>query len=208
MKKFLFGITFVLGLIAVPRPVGAQGTVSFAGAMVMTNIWGNPVTGKISPASNYHFGLYFGATEFLAFESTRPVLVITPAANAFPGQISSAVQTLVGVQPGEKPFFVIKGWDGIAPTYEDATSLGGGYQLASFVGVSDVGQITSGLGGGTAPPFFLFTGPGGIGANGLVLVEDPEPSTLVLSSLGLAALAIHIRRRKICELRKPCSIGT
>ncbi len=196
MKSYLFLITLGFGLIAAPRQVDAQGTVSFAGAVVATNIWGNPVTGKISPASNYHFGLYFGATEYLAFESTRPVMVITPAANAFPGQISSAVQTILGVQPGEKPFFVIRGWDGNAPTYEAAIGLGGGYERPSFVGVSNVGQITTGLGGGTAPPFFLFTGPGGIGANGLVLVEDPEPSTLVLSSLGFAALVFRFRRMK------------
>ncbi len=207
MKKFLFVITLGLGLLAVPRPSGAQGTVSFAGAVVETNNWGTQVHGKISPASNYHFGLYLGATAAAAQSSTTPAFVITPAANAFAGTISSATQTIAQHPTGETDFFVIKGWDGNAPTFEAAISGVGGYQFPTHAGISGVGQFTTGLGGGSTPPFFLFTGPGGIGANGLVLVDGPEPSTLVLSSVGFAALAIHIRRRKICGQGKPCPMG-
>ncbi len=198
MKKFLFVITLGLGLLAVPRPAGAQGTVSFAGAVVTTNRISTGANGLISPSSNYHFGLYLGATATAAELSTTPVLVITPTASAFPGQISAATQTVFGHSPGETLFFVVKGWDGNPSSFEAAIADGSN----KYGGESHVGEMTTGLGGGSAPPFFLFTGPGGIGANDLVLYSIPEPSALVLSSLAFAACAWHVRLRKIGGPRK------
>ena len=206
LKSHLIVIAMGLGVLAVPREAGAQGTVSFAGAVVNTNNIFLGTSGKISPASNYHFGLYLGVTAAAAHSSTTPALLITPAASAFAGQISSATLTIANHPTGETDFFVIKGWDGDAPTFEAAVGHVG-YQYPSYANVSGVGQITTGLGGGSAPPFFLFTGPGGIGVNGLVLYEDPEPCTLVLSSLGIAALVFHFRRREICGQRKPGPMG-
>ena len=205
MKSYLIGISLGLGLLATPRQVEAQGTVSFAGAAVYTNFLPTQTSGKISPASNYHFGLYLGATAAAAQSSTFPAFVITPAANAFAGTISSAIQTINGHPTGETDYFVIKGWDVDAPSFEAAIAGG----QARYTAISAVGQITTGLGGGSAPPFFLFTGPGGIGSDGLLLIRDgsPEPSALVLSSLGIAAFVFHFRRRKMCEQRKAGPVG-
>jgi len=189
MKKFILSSTIGVAVVAAALNAGAQGTVSFGGANVTTNNTTTSVTGKIAPASNYTFGLYLGATATAAQASTTPAFVITPAANAFAGTISSATQTLTGHAAGESDFFVIKGWNGGASSYE--TALSGG--TASYAGVSAVGSAT--LGGGTSPAFFLFTGTGGIGAAGLVLTPVPEPSTFVLGGAGLAALAF-LRRRK------------
>ena len=146
--------------------------------------------------------MYLGATAAAAQSSTTPSFVITPAANAFAGTISSATQTIVNHPTGETDFFAIKGWDGNAPTFEAAISGVGGYQFPTHAGISGVGQFTTGLGGGSTPPFFLFTGPGGIGANGLVLVDGPEPSTLALSSIALTALVFRFRRMKAVSSRR------
>ena len=194
MNRCLVVIIYGGCLLGFALQAGAQGTVTFGGAIVTTNRFSTGANGKISPSSNYHFGLYVGATATEAELSTTPVLVVTPAANAFPGQIGSDIQTVFGHSPGETLFFVVKGWDGNAPTYETS-----GNDPRNLVGgVSHVGEMTTGLGGGSAPPFFLFTGIGGIGANDLVLTSIPEPSALVLSSLAFTACALHARHRKSC----------
>ena len=198
MKNYLSGITLGLGLVAGPLQVHAQGTVSFAGAVVMTNDWRGQPAGKISPASDFTFGLYLGTTAAGAQSSTTPAFVITPAANAFPGTISSATQIIANHPTGETDYFVIKGWNGGAASYEIGTSTG-----TSFIcGVSAVGQITTGLGGGSAPPFFLFTGPGGVGANGLIFTPVPEPTAFELGGVVLAAIAIFARPAKSSGGRK------
>lgn len=191
MKKFILSSTIGVAVVAAALNAGAQGTVSFQNANVITNNTTTSVTGKIAPASNYTFGLYLGATATAAQTSTTPAFIITPAGNAFAGTIGSAIQTVANHPTGETPFFVIKGWNGGSTSYE--TALSGG--TASYAGVSAVGQATTGLGGGSSAAFFLFTGTGGIGANGLVLTPVPEPSTFVLGGAGLAALAF-LRRRK------------
>jgi len=191
MKKFILSSTIGVAVVAAALNAGAQGTVVFSGANVITNNTTTSVTGKIAPASNYTFGLYMGATAAAAQASTTPAFIITPAANAFAGTISSATQTIANHPTGETDFFVVKGWNGGAASYELALSSGS----ASYAGFSAPGQITTGLGGGSSPAFFLFTGAGGIGANGLVLTPVPEPSTFVLGGAGLAALAF-LRRRK------------
>ena len=191
MKKFILSSTIGVAVVAAALNAGAQGTVSFGGANVTTNNTTTSVTGKIAPASNYTFGLYMGATAAAAQSSTTPAFIITPAGNAFAGTISSTTQTITGHPTGATDFFVIKGWNGGAASYELALSSGS----ASYAGVSSVGQATTGLGGGSSPAFFLFTGTGGVGANSLVLTPVPEPSTFVLGGAGLAALAF-LRRRK------------
>ena len=191
MKNYLFGITLGLVLTVAPQRVGAQGTVSFANAVIYTNDYRTQAHGIMSPASAYTFGLYLGTTAAAAQASTTPAFVITPAANAFAGTISSATQTIVGHSTGETLFFVIKGWDGGASSFEAALASG----TASIGGISGVGYITTGLGGGTAPPFFLFTGPGGIGSTGFVFAFVPEPSAFALGGFCLAALAFRKRRK-------------
>ncbi len=198
MRSSILVIGLAFGLAVSPRQVQAQGTVSFAGAVVMTYDWRGQPSGKISPASDFTFGLYLGTTAAGAQSSTTPAFVITPAANAFPGTISSATQTISGHPTGETDYFVIKGWNGGAASYEIGLSTG-----TSFIsGVSAVGQITTGLGGGSAPPFFLFTGPGGIGANGLIFTPVPEPTAFQLGGVALAAIAFFARPAKSSGGRK------
>jgi len=191
MKKFILGSSIGVAVVAAALNAGAQGTVSFQNAVITTNNTTTSVTGKIAPASNYTFGLYLGTTAATAQASTTPAFIITPGASAFAGTIGSAIQTVANHPTGETDFFVIKGWNGGAASYELALSSGS----ASYAGISSVGQITTGLGGGSSAAFFLFTGTGGIGANNLVLTPVPEPSTFVLGGAGLAALAF-LRRRK------------
>jgi len=188
MKKLLLSSTIGVAVLATALNSGAQGTVTFGGASVVTS---NTVTGATAKIVNnhYEFGLYLGTTLAALQASTSPVLVL-PNTGPFAGQISSAIQTIANHPAGEVDFFVIKAWDGGNTTSLESALAAG---TATMDGISPVGTATL---GSTAGPFTLFgVTTGSIPANSLVLTPVPEPSTLAIGGLGLAALAFFRRRK-------------
>jgi hypothetical protein len=130
-------------------------------------------------------GLYLqGSTTPLATAILR-----TDANGEFFGTPSSQTVVVTGFAPGSTPTLDFKAWQGSAGTFADAVSAGRQNFSTSFT--------TRPLGGTPAGGGLPITTPGvtGLGnENGAGFTLVPEPSTLSLGALGLAAMLA--RRRK------------
>jgi len=195
MKKLFITSIAAVAMLAAAAKSNAQGTVWFnegtAGACITSNTM-TGVTAKIA-AGQFNFGLYVGSTAAAAAASTTPVLVITNT--GFAGVISGTIFTVQSLSPSTQYFFEVKGWTAsyLASSYEAALQTSSPNPL--FAGVSQTGTFTTG--GGPNSPSVLFgtgTAPNQQVPN-LVLTQVPEPSTMVLGGLGVAALAFFRRRK-------------
>jgi len=188
-----------------------QGIVSFtSGTVFMTTntVQGGPSTGRVSGAGNYTFALFVAPTTQASIDATFTGWTFTgnygtniAAAGRFSGNYTTDPGVVVnGYGPGSFGNFVIAGWSSnIGSTWAQAQAwwnngvpAGGG-----FFGFSTVAANVL-VGGGSTPVPTLMGTIAGTQANTFNLgfyPAIPEPGTLALAGLGVAAMLI-MRRRK------------
>jgi len=197
MKKLLTSVA-ALSFVAIAVRSNGQGTVNFNSSTSPTFcIAWNLVTGvtaRITP-SEYTFGLYFASSAAgLSDSSLAPVLTIAGA--GFPGSISgNSSLAIPGIASGTF-FFEVKGWTTTGgPTYSSAVAAAAAETagpISIFVGSSAIGRVT--LGHDSVPPGIIFGPNNGTTVSSPILFSIyPEPSTMALGGLGVAALAFFRR---------------
>jgi len=189
MKKLILTSLTAVALMGAAVSSNAQGTVNFSSSAGGSCLVSNTTTGATSKIASgqYLFGLYLGATA--GSISSTPAITITNS--GFAGVISTSTFVVPGAATGTTYFFVVKGWNLAAGTTYEAALASGLSGLA--VGQSAVGQVTPG--GGTGLAGNLFGNSGTTVATPVLLTPVPEPSTMVLGGLGIAALAFFRRRK-------------
>lgn len=177
MKK----LTYIAAFLAASMAAYAQGTINL----------NNRVSGSVdAPVFDVGGTVKLAGTGFWAQLYAGPtagaLAAIAPAVNFRTGTAAGYIVTPGEVQigtvaPGQKAQLALRAWAGAA---------GSTYETASIKGSSTVFESLA-LGGsvGGAPPT---PGPALIGLTSFSLV--PEPSTIALGALGVAALLF--RRRK------------
>jgi len=195
MKKLIISAA-ALSLVAVATHSNGQGTVNFNSSTSPTFcITSNQLTGvtaRITP-SQYTFGLYFASSAAgLSDSSLAPVLTVTGA--GFPGSISGNSALPVPGIPNGTFFFEVKGWTTTAGNSYSSALAAAQTDNTIFVGSSAIGQVT--LGHDNVPAGVIFGNiPGTTVASPVLFNVVPEPSTMVLGGLGVAALAFFRRRK-------------
>lgn len=195
MKKIILTSVSAVALLAAANYSQAQGVLSFASSGGGTAIVSNTVTTATAKITSGQFawGLYVGSSAAEVQASTTPVLTFTNT--SFAGVISSANFTINALTGGTTYFFEVKGWTAAsgASTYENAIKSG---FTGLAAGVSSIGQITP-LAVGSPNPNIpgLFGAGAGQVSTPTMLTPVPEPTTMVLGGLGIAALAFFRRRK-------------
>jgi len=144
------------------------------------------------------FGETFGPAMRTANEaapnSTSPVLELVLTNTGFGAGISGNV-TVNALTGGTPYFFQVRGW---TPSFGGFASYEEAQQHPAdgvYLGVTPVGTITPAVVGSSSPVPELFgTGPGQVRTP--ILVDTPEPSTMLLGGLGVLALAFSRRLRR------------
>jgi len=152
-------------------------TVNFTGAPLGT---GYTVELLIGPAADV------GTTSYSALSETG-TLISTWGGNGFwsPGVANAIADAPSGYAAGSSASVAIAAWSGAY------TSLAAAQAAHAQWGLSNIGSLTAGLGGGTFQP------PSATGLDSFSLVytaATPEPSTIALGVIGASSLLL--RRRK------------
>jgi len=190
MKKILL----LLGLLALPAAVFAQGTVVFqnTAATVLTTNDLQGHTGTVATGFKIRVGLYVGtpgsdpSTFSLAGIATNSAI----SAGRFGYTLAISGNNGVNIDYQVRAWQLSAGLD-----YESATAGG------IFRGVSGIGNATPATGTATSPNLFSSTAGSpefaGQLANGFALTPNPvpEPSSIALGLLGLGAVALFRRRK-------------
>lgn len=198
MKKLVLTLTAVAAAVN----IYAQGTVNFNNLSGTGVTGGSPVTNiltgaRVPSGTTFLAQLYYGApgasVDSLVSVSNAPIGFASPG--LFVGSTRTLLSDVIGVCGPTDPKMAtiqIRSWQAtLGNTFESA--------LARATGDPALGVL------GMSAPFVLTTGnpcamPPGTPANlnglrGFVLTPVPEPSTIGLGIVGLAALAF-LRRRK------------
>jgi len=205
MKKLILTAMAVAGM---SLGAYAQGTVSFnnfsgAAGLVYTNATANVGTngGGLAVGST-HLELFYGPAgdtlaQLLAL-NTGTVFTYTFASGATAGKFFDGTTVVtsgpLGAGSGDSTINIelaVAGWLGTAANYTAATldTQNNVYQGITLVAF---GNPTGGAGATPALPANLV---GWLAGNPLIITPVPEPTTMVLSGLGAAALLLFRRRR-------------
>jgi len=187
MKKL---ITIASGVLLLNLSVLAQGTISFQNVGPGFSAQIKDAAGSfIGPGAAVTVELLAGTTASVAPFAT-PVTTSTWSGNGWfnVGQAPVVLNSFAG---GSHPFFQVRVWDNSGGVNSYAAALAAG----KATGISAVWQLVdggglSGLGNPSAVP--PTTAPPLFGMTGFQMV--PEPSTIALGLLGVAAFLF--RRRK------------
>ena len=194
MKKSIFTIVVSVALSLGALRSSGQGNVAFANqtTTAITNMGGQKL---VAPAGTYMFGLYVGPAGSQASALTLVGTGVNgnwPANSGLDGFFSIGNPfTLASNPPGTAIAFQVRGWPAdLGTSYEAAlVNFHGGNPA---FGESILGSVTPTAPPTPAAPLFGNTGGGLVPAFALGV---PEPSSVVLGGLGLAAWSL-IRRRK------------
>jgi hypothetical protein len=176
------------GLLAISAPAFGQGTILFAnvGTGLNAPIFDENGTTRLA-GTGFSVELLAGATAGSLQPISGAITSFLTGGSAGYFNNGGVAVALPGLAPGSQPFFQIRAWNnagGTITSYAAATSSG---QSAIFQL-----QSPSVLGDPSAQPPIPAQSMRGLTSFNLVPV--PEPSTLVLGALGVAAL--FLRRRK------------
>lgn len=197
MKKLILTSLAVGSCLALASNSQAQGTIDFSSSSSPTPcIVSNTISGATSKitSAQYTFALYLSP---VAQGTNALSTSLTPAYQAtgagFPGSISGQISIALptGYTTGSTYLFEIGGWTTTGGSSYASALASGLSGLA--IGVSSIGEVT--LGGGNILPGNIFGTSGGTVASPVLLTPVPEPSTMVLGGLGVAALAFFRRRK-------------
>jgi len=179
MKKLLIALAAVMVSVA----SYGQGQVVFA------NLVGTAVNAPVMLQGTDH-GPGAGYSSQLFLQGANGALTaLTPASTFRPAGVGAAAiadrywlsQTVdVPVTPGANATFVVRAWKTSLGSYDAAVASKSDFGFSS--------PVTVAVGGGTLPPSNL------VGLQGFSVNQVPEPSTIALGLLGVAAMAL--RRRK------------
>jgi len=178
MKKLIY----VAAFLAASMAAYAQGTITFNNRVTGTvdaPVFDVGGTVKLDGANGYFAQVYAGPDAGSLAAVGSPVAFRVGSAA---GYISGGDVSIASVAGGAKAQVQLRAWGGGFASYEAAVAGG-----AKF-GSSSIFESLP-LGGAGAPPS---TPPAMVGLTSFSLV--PEPSTIALGALGMAALLI--RRRK------------
>jgi len=196
--KICFGIIGVL-VLSVLAAAG-QGQIRFANTgqtLISTNSPFGAGSGPISGAGNYYFALFVapsGTVDRDSFTFTGFYGTNTVTTGIFRGGQSVGYVTFPTYPPGTTISFLVRGWSAnIGTDYSSVTNYLSAPTFLGWYGDSEIRTMP--LGGGAVPVPDLFgIGAGQIPGFTLEVYGVPEPSSLTLAGLGLAAL-MFLRRR-------------
>ena len=196
MKRILL----ILGLLALPAAVFAQGTVQFLNTsttQMRTNTAQDGVSGiggVTQGAGQYTVGLYVapsGTSDPNAFTLNGPTTLSQTALGN--GRFNGGSSFVISNNTGQTIAFQVRAWSTFAgATYEEAKlSLNPG----TYLGVSGIGSVTPATGVGQPVPSLFGTSPGALNSGFTLIPNVPEPSSIALGLLGLGAIALFRRRK-------------
>jgi len=194
MKKILVVFCFVASLSA----ASAQGLINFFNSpSTLVSVYENGSVQLASgPPQSYFFGLLTSPVGANTFTFTGVYGTNLAVAGLFNGGTGVAVS---GWAPGTARNFEVIGWNYVLGVNFDPAWLGPGYvgeTVAwgfSAIGTGVAGGVTS---SGTLPNLDIFGGTSGIQQGFQINIERlvPEPSSLSLAVLGVAAVLIFRRK--------------
>jgi hypothetical protein len=187
-------LIFIAALAAAGLSAHAQGTVSFNNRVVgVVDAPVFDVGGTVRLAGAAFFAQLYAAPAGSPDSALSPMgspTTFRPVPPATTGQgyvVPVAEVAITGVAPGGTARVQMRAWDSTFGTYQAAVDANGKFGFSNIFDVSGLGGPPPGGG----PPG---TAPNLAGLTSFSLQQVPEPSTIALGALGVAALLF--RRRK------------